>query len=366
MNPPPARPGKGVERWGDVVIAPGERADVAVTVSESYSGRDVEVPVHVWRAKEPGPTVFVTAAVHGDEINGTGAIRHIVMDQPFQLRAGALVLAPVVNLLGFERHSRYLPDRRDLNRSFPGSHTGSLAGRLARTVYEHIVTRCDYGIDLHTAAVRRTNFPNVRADMAIPELAQLARAFGVELIISGEGPKGSLRRSACRAGVPTLILEAGEVWKVEQTYVEYATLGIRNCLIHLGMVEGDLVEPPFRIEADKTQWLRSEHGGFLRFHVAPGEIVEAGQHIATTTSLLGEAQGVIEAPRAGVVLGMTTLPASAPGDPVCHLAYVASGPLQRAERAQEALPGQSLHERTRESLAQRMFLREPGQDLTGA
>ena len=346
---PGARPDPG--QWGESYIAPGEGGEVSVVIGESSTGSDVTIPAFVWRGSEPGPTVFVTAAVHGDEINGTGAIRHIIVEEPFSVAAGTLLLVPVVNMLGFERHSRYLPDRRDLNRSFPGSTDGSLAARIARHIYDDIVKRCDFGIDLHTAAVRRTNFPNVRADMSIPELAPFARAFGTELIVSGEGPDGSLRRAACKAGCPTLILEAGEVWKVEQTVKEYAVRGIQNCLAYLGMIDKPIEEPPYRVETDATKWVRAEHGGFLDFHVVPGDIVAQGDILATSSSLTGRDLDTIVAPRSGIVLGMTTLPAASPGDPICHLAYPKGQYISRLERAHAALDDDSLHERAREELA---------------
>lgn len=353
---------KDIGDWGETYVKPGESADVSITVSESYAGMDIKIPMHVRRAAKPGPTVFVTAAVHGDEINGTGAIRELVVENTFELIRGTLVMVPVVNVLGFERHSRYLPDRRDLNRSFPGTPGGSLASRLAHAVFTQVVKRCDYGIDLHTAAVRRTNFPNVRANLKNKELCAFARAFGTELIISGKAPAGSLRRSACNAGCPTLILEAGEVWKVEPTVVEYATRGVRNCLIHLGMVEGRPSEPSYRIEADKTQWVRAHHGGFLSFHVGPGDIIKEGDAIATNTSLLGREHNTITAPRDGVVLGMTTLPSVAPGDPVCHLAYVKKGGLKKIERARDKMKDSSLHQRTHEQLGTNVMVSEAGDE----
>jgi predicted deacylase len=342
--------------WDGIKIAPGEEREVRVLVSESYSGVDISIPVYVWRGPEPGPTVFVTGAVHGDEINGTGIIRSIIVDHPFRLRAGTLIMVPVINLLGFERHERYLPDRRDLNRSFPGSKHGSLAGRLARAVVDQIVRRSDYGIDLHTAALRRTNFPNVRADMTNPALADLARAFGTELIVSSAGPAGSLRRSATGYGCSTLILEAGEVWKVEPTVVEYGIRGIGNCLKHLGMVDGEPSVPPYRVETDATSWIRAQFGGFLRFHVTPGDQVEKGDPLATNISLGGKRLNVVKATRAGIVLGMTTLPSVAPGDPICHLAYTKKGELSRVVRAVERLDEDALHERVREDLARNVFV----------
>jgi predicted deacylase len=348
---PERSPKKDVGQWGKVTIAPGERREVKIAVSESYSGADVKIPVMVWRGAEAGPTVFVTAAVHGDELNGAGAILRMILEEPFELRAGSLILAPVVNILGFERHSRYLPDRRDLNRSFPGSSTGSSASRLARCIFDEIVIRSDYGIDLHTAAVRRTNFPNVRADMSNAALAPIARAFGSELIVDGKGPKGSLRRSACYAGRPTLILEAGEVWKVESAVGEYAMRGVRNCLIHFGMVDGETTPPPFQLETDATTWVRATYGGFLRFHVAPGDIVEAGEPIATNTTLTGKTHGVVTAPRDGIVLGMATIPSVAPGDPIVHLAFAKKGVISKINRMVDSGKEDELHERIREDLA---------------
>jgi predicted deacylase len=348
---------RDVGNWSGTVIEPGERRKVSIVISETYSGTNIGIPVYVWRGKDPGPTVFVTGAVHGDEINGTGVIRSIIVDRPFRLQRGTLIMVPVINLLGFERHERYLPDRRDLNRCFPGTRRGSLASRMARVIYDEIVGRSDFGIDLHTAALRRTNFPNVRADMTNPDLAELARAFGTELIVSSGGPVGSLRKSATRDGCPTLILEAGEVWKVEPTVVEYGILGISNCLRHLGMVEGEPVPPPYRVETDATVWVRAQNGGFLRFHVTPGDLVEKGQPLATNISLVGKRLNVVKAPRAGFVLGMTTLPSVAPGDPICHLAFPRAGDLGRMERAVERMDSDALHERVREDLARNVFVK---------
>ena len=347
--------------WHRNPVPPGESRAMAVDIGGSYTGGRVEIPIVVRRGPEDGPTVMVTAAVHGDEINGTGTIRRIVIEDPFKLRRGTLVLVPVVNLAGFERHSRYMPDRRDLNRSFPGSADGSLTSRTAAAFFEQVVRGCDWGIDLHTAAVRRTNFPNVRADTGDPELAAFAEAFGAELIISGTGPEGSLRSAANGAGCRTLILEAGEVWKVEPTVVAYAMRGIRNCLAHLGMIEGEPVEPAYRVVAQTTKWLRAANGGFLTFHVAPGDIVHEGDAIATNISLTGTERSQIVAPRDGIVVGMTTLPAVAPGDPVCHLAFGRPKRIARAERAVADLTPESLHERMREDLATNMVVEDAPQ-----
>ncbi len=337
--------------WCGQVVRPGECRTVDLRVSQTYSGAEIHIPVVVWRGHAPGPTVAVTGAVHGDEINGTGAIRRLIMKPPFKLLAGTLVLVPVVNIFGFERFTRYLPDRRDLNRCFPGSVRGSLASRLARTFFDAVIRRSDYAIDLHSAAVRRTNFPNIRANMTIEPQAAFARAFGAELIISSRGPAGSLRAASETIGCHTMILEAGEVWKVEPAVLAYAIRGIQNCLAHLNMIDNTPVAPAYRIETDATQWLRANRGGFLVFHVGPGDIVARGQAIATNTDLVGNTLNVIKAPREGVVVGLTTLPSVAPGDPICHLAYVRSGELPRVQRKVDRLGADALHERARDDLA---------------
>ncbi|QDT33001.1 succinylglutamate desuccinylase/aspartoacylase family protein [Thalassoglobus polymorphus] len=339
-----------VDRWGDVIVSPGETKDVEVRFSESYSGMNLNIPIQIRRGIEPGPTIFITAAVHGDEINGTGAIRRLITEESIQLKKGNLILVPVVNVLGFERHSRYLPDRRDLNRSFPGSAKGSQTSRMARFVFEQIVSRSDFGIDLHTASVRKTNFPNVRADLSNPDLVKLTHAFGCPLTINDAGPEGSLRRSACDAGCPTFILEAGEVWKVESSVTEQSVRGLKNVFISLGMIDGEVEVPPYRTIIESTRWVRSDTAGFLQFHVAPGDFVSTGSPIVTTSSLLGQVRQVIESTEDGIILGMTTLPMTAPGEPVCHIGLINKGQ-SRMEKVVDQLPNEALQLRLRNDLS---------------
>lgn len=311
---------KNIGVWGEQTIAPGQRKRLRLEIGKSFSGANVTLPLMVWRAAEPGPVVGITAAVHGDEINGTGAIRGFIQEPPFKLKRGALILVPVVNIMGFERHSRYMPDRRDLNRSFPGSQRGSLSARLAKLIFDEVIGRCDYLIDLHTAAVRRTNFPNVRTDCDNEECKRLAQAFGCEVIVNGTGPNGSLRKEAVKAGCPTIVLEAGEVWKVEPSVLDLTVRGIANVLAELNMTDDLHEAPPHQMVVEETRWVRSETGGFLHFHAAPGNTVSKGQAVASSTSLLGKENEVIYSPHDGIVMGMTTMPAVGPGDPVVHIA----------------------------------------------
>lgn len=301
-------------------IRSGETRTLDLPISETYHGEPVVTPVRIVRAKKPGPRLLITGAIHGDEINGVGVVRELMFDDTLSISAGTLICVPVVNMPAFESQSRYVPDRRDLNRSFPGSAGGSMASRIAHTVFTELVTKADYCIDLHTAAVQRTNYPNVRADLRNAGARRLATAFGCELIVNGKGPDGSLRRCACDAGVPTIILEAGEVWKIEPDVVEIGVRGIRNVMINLGMIAGEPIKPVYQTRVEKTTWVRATLGGLLWFHVAPGALIEAGQPIATNAGVFGDGRAVLISPCDGVVLSMTTLPAVRPGEPVCHIA----------------------------------------------
>lgn len=351
----PSRP--TIDTWNQLPINKGTSRDVNLAISESYSGMTVKVPLRIMRAKKDGPVVFVTAALHGDEINGTGAVRQLLQEE-LQLTRGAMILVPVLNLLAFDRHSRYLPDRRDLNRSFPGSTTGSLASRMARTIFDEIVLRSDYGIDLHTASVRRTNYPNVRGDLSSPDVRRLADAFGAEIIVNGKGPKGAFRREACAAGCPTIIMEGGEVWKVEPSIVESAVRGVKNVLTSLEMLDGEIESPDYQVIIEKSKWIRADNGGFLQFHVQPGEIIEKDQPIATNTTLLGHEHHTLVAPFNSVVVGMTTLPSVSPGEPVCNLGKLPKkfDPKElRRLRSKES----GLEERLTEQLASNVLVFEP-------
>ena len=345
---PTSQQRKPIDNWNGVEILPGESKDVDLAISESYSGMTLRIPIHVRRGEEDGPVVFVSAALHGDEINGTGAVRSLLMSADFKVVRGSVILVPVLNMLGFDRHSRYLPDRRDLNRCFPGSTTGSLAGRLANVIFEEIVLRRDFGIDLHTAAVRRTNYPNIRGDMSNPSVKRIAEAFGCELIVDGKGPQRALRPEATKAGCATIIMEGGEVWKVEPSIVESSVRGIRNVLRALNMIEGEIEAPDYQVVIQSSKWVRAESGGFLQFHVQPGNVIEKGQALATNNDLLGHELDVLTAPYDAVVIGMTTLPAVSPGEPVCHLGKLPKGvnpsSLRRQRRKEDGLETQLVNE----------------------
>lgn len=342
------------------VIERGNEYDLSLDYSESFAGLKISIPVHVIAAREPGPCLFLTALVHGDELNGLGIIHELLFENRINLVRGTLVAIPVVNIHGLEMFSRYLPDRRDLNRCFPGTSKGSLSGRLAHLVYSEIIRYCDYGIDFHTAAVRRTNYPNIRADLSKPDVLKMARAFGCELIVNTKGALGSLRRVAVNRGIPTIVLEAGEVWKIEPGVVEVGVRGALNVMKHLGMIEGNPLPPAYESLIYRTRWIRAEHGGILRFHANPGDVVLMGQDLASNMSLFGREKSRLTATADGIILGMTTMPAVKPGEPLFHLA-LPDQPIETIIKEISALKDSSLSLRLRQDLATNVHARKPSQ-----
>ena len=302
-------------------VALGETAELRLRVAESYAAEPVTVPVTVVRGA-PGPTLFVTATVHGDELNGVGILRGLLNDTDFSALKGTLIAVPVVNVPGFLNQDRRLPDRRDLNRSFPGRHKGSLTARLADVLFREVIRQSDFGLDLHTAGGERTNYPQIRADLANPGVVELAGAFGCPLIVGGAGPEGSLRRTAVAAGVPTVVYEAGSARRFERPFIEVGIQGVLNVLRHLKMMPGEAASPPLRLWIERTRWVRSRKGGILELEVDLGAPLRRGQAISTHSNPFGRERSVLKAPCAGIVLGLTQLPLVHPGDAICHVARV--------------------------------------------
>jgi predicted deacylase len=302
-------------------VALGETAELRLKVAESYTAEPVTVPVTVVRGG-PGPTLFVTATVHGDELNGVGILRGLLNDTDFSGLKGTLIAVPVVNVPGFLNQDRRLPDRRDLNRSFPGSRKGSLTSRLADVLFREVIRKSDFGLDLHTAGGERTNYPQIRADLANPAVAELAAVFGCPLIVDGAGPEGSLRRTAVAAGVPTVVFEAGSALRLERPFIEVGIAGVINVLRSLKMMPGEPVLPPLRLSIDRTHWIRSHKGGILDLRVELGQPLRRGQAISIHTNPFGRERSQLKAPHGGIVLGLTQLPLVHPGDAICHVACV--------------------------------------------
>lgn len=305
----------------DREIDPGERTHFQVPLPSQSSYMPISMPVHVHHGRQDGPVLFLSAAIHGDEINGIEIIRQVLSHAAINQMRGTLIAAPIVNVYGFSTHTRYLPDRRDLNRSFPGSPHGSLASRLAHVFGSEIVARSSHGIDLHTGANHRTNHPHIRADLDDPETLALARAFEVPVIINANLRDGSLRQYASERGVRILLYEAGEALRFDALAIRAGVRGVLNVMASLGMIRRrkERTTQPALL-AQSSTWVRAPAGGLMRVAVKLGSRVEKGETLGTIADAVGQTLAEVEAPFTGIVIGRSNLPVVNEGDALIHLA----------------------------------------------
>ncbi|KAA3629353.1 MAG: succinylglutamate desuccinylase [Proteobacteria bacterium] len=303
-------------------IKRGSRETIELPLPHLFTHSPVAMPVHVVCGRRDGPRLFVCAAVHGDEINGVEIIRRLVKTPILRSLRGTLVAIPVVNVHGFISHSRYLPDRRDLNRSFPGSESGSLAGRLARLFLSEIVEKCTHGVDLHTGAGHRTNLSQIRANLDDPETLKLARAFGAPVLINANLRDGSLRQAAAELGIPTLLFETGEALRFDEISIRAGERGILNVMRILEMLPAGKRRraAPEPVVARATSWVRAPISGVLRMLVPPGGRISKDGLLAVVADPFGEREAEVRAPFEGIVIGRTNLPLANEGDALFHLA----------------------------------------------
>ena len=302
-------------------MAPGqrERFDLPVALLPTHTA--LHIPLAVVNGLRPGPRLWLSGAVHGDELNGVEIIRRVLdgLDRP--LRRGTLVAVPIVNVFGFIGQSRYLPDRRDLNRSFPGSRRGSLASRIARLFMDEVVRRCTHGVDLHTAAIDRTNYPQVRGNLRDPETLRIATAFGAPAIVQSTTRKGSLRAAATQEGIPVIVYEGGEALRFNENAIGRGVRGVFGVMHELGMIGRSYCgrrNTASTLLAD-SKWIRARRGGLLRLAVGEGEHVSKGARIGSIADPLGADEVSIQAPFAGLVIGHTNNPVVHGGDAIVHL-----------------------------------------------
>lgn len=307
---------------GGVSIAAGEHRTVDIPVAPLYTHDDLSISVQVIHGSQPGPVVFICAAVHGDEINGVEIIRRLLKHRSLRTLRGTLIAIPIVNVYGFLNHNRYLPDGRDLNRSFPGSEAGSLAARVANTFLQEIVLKSNYGIDLHTGARHRANYPQIRADLDMPGAQAMTEAFGVPLALDAKIRDGSLREAAGDAGIPVILYEAGEALRFEEMYIRAGVSGIINVLREVGVLRPSRRRRPrpSPIVSDQSSWLRAPESGILSALVPLGAKVVAGETLAVVADPLGSSEVPLQATHDGVVIGRTNLPLVYEGDAVFHIA----------------------------------------------
>lgn len=311
---------------GGESVAPGERRTVDIPLTRLSNHTPMVLPVHVIHGKQDGPTLFVSAAIHGDEILGVEIIRRLVQSSTIRRPRGTLLFIPIVNTYGFISHIRYLPDRRDLNRSFPGKPHGSLAEQLAHVFMTEIVQPSDYGIDLHTGAIHRANLPQIRANLRDKETRRLARVFGAPFNLDSSLRDGSLRQAASKVGCTTLLYEAGEALRFDEFAIRIGVKGVISVCRHLGILRKSRSRSEAKrpIESRRSYWLRAPAGGILRAHKGLGDFVNEGDSIAFISDPFGQAESEVLPPRSGVIIGRTNLPVVNQGDALFHIARVSS------------------------------------------
>ena len=335
-------------------IAPGTLQRLSIQTTESFAGAYVQTPVAVAHGREPGETICVVAGIHGDEVNGVEVVRRLLNQvDPSTLR-GTLVAVPIANLSAFRRGSRYLPDRRDLNRYFPGRAFGSAASRVAHGLFEGVFRHCESLVDLHTGSFQRSNLQQLRAHLGDPETVRLAMDFGADVVVNKLGRTGTLRRSATDIGIPAITVEAGESTRFDEAHVASALEGILRLLRKRDMLPTSAPAAP-RTESVaylKTRWVRADRGGILVSRVRLGDPVEPGQVLGAVSDPLSDATTFVGSPIAGRVIGMAVDQVVMPGFAVFHLAYDAH-PL-----AESALPLPMIPEVSGEALLEELDLDE--------
>lgn len=335
-----------------VTVAPGERRNVEIPVVTLYTNTPVTLPVRVVRGKHAGPTVFISAALHGDEIIGVEIIRRLLLSPALKQLRGTLLAVPIVNTLAFLHHSRYLPDRRDLNRSFPGSKTGSLAARIAHRFLHEIVGRADYGIDLHTGAINRPNLPQIRTDVSNPEALRLAMAFGAPLLLNSEPTAGTLREYTTEKGIPVLLYESSEALRFDEVCIRIGVRGVINVLRALDMLprlKSRASQPPKPVFARSSTWVRAPASGILRTQASLGDEVSKGQVLGVVGDPMAEVETEVQSSADGVIIGRLSMPLVHEGDAMFHIA-----------RFDDSAAAAGVARRIRSERAARRRVRKPG------
>ena len=307
---------------GDHLVKPGQRVNISLPVADLYTSTPLSMPLQVICGRRPGPVMFVSAAIHGDELNGVEIIHRLLKRKELNSVRGTLLVVPIVNVHGFLNQSRYLPDRRDLNRSFPGRAKGSIASRLAHLFYTQLVSKAEYGVDLHTGALNRSNLPQIRGNLDDPDTLNLAKAFGVPVIVNANIRDDSLRACAADIGMPVLIYEAGEALRFDELSIRAGLRGILNVMRTIGMLPARR-KPARQVKAvlaRSTSWARAPASGIVTTRLELGSSVSKGQVLAVISDPLGDDEEELLAPFDGIVIGRSNLPLAHEGDALFNIA----------------------------------------------
>jgi predicted deacylase len=304
-------------------IEPGTRNKFPIMQEGTFEASYLNMPVFVTRGTRPGPTLCLTAGVHGDELNGVEVARRAFAQTNPQQLSGTLIVLPAINAEGMRTGNRYLSDRRDLNRAFPGKSGGSVASLIANAVFRKVLVHCDALVDLHTASNQRINLPQIRADLDDPKIRQLAIHFGLGIVVGGAGPDGSLRREAAKAGIPAIIYEAGEPLRFQEDEIERGVDGVHNVMAYLDMTENpDKTVPDARIY-QRTTWIRvaAGNGGFFFPTAGLGDRVKPGDSLGRIIDPLTDEGIVITSQVSGEIIGMSVPQPVLSGYALFHLAW---------------------------------------------
>ena len=329
------------------VARPGTRLSVDLPISRDATGRYVHMPVRIIHGASEGPRLLVSAAVHGDEISGIEVIRRVLAKvKPRRLR-GTLITVPIVNPFGFVGYSRYLPDRKDLNRAFPGNEDGSLASQIAYIYRTTLLSRADFAIDLHSAAIHRYNLPQIRVSEDSSRARELARAFNPPIIMVSSLRAGSLRGVALDEGVPMLLYEAGEALRFDDLTTRTGVNGILRVMEEMGMLElkpskRQYVEP---LESTRSLWLRAPRGGIASVKTLSGRRVSLGQVVASVRDPTDpREESILKSPIEGIVIGHSNLGVKNKGDALLHIAQLGDSNIYLDPLTEERLSGVMLDE----------------------
>ncbi len=306
---------------GGKSVLPGTRQTINLPMSLLSNHTPMTIPVHVVHGKKDGPRIFISAAIHGDELNGVEIIRRVLQLGRLSRLRGTLIAVPIVNVFGFIAQSRYLPDRRDLNRSFPGNSKGSLTSQLAHLFFKEVVSRCTHGIDLHTGAIHRTNLPQIRANLDGPDMMRLTQAFAAPLILHSNFRDGSLRLAATDMKIPTMLYEAGEALRFDELSIRVGVRGILRVMQALEMLS-PLPSPHTSIVSRASYWVRAPTGGIFRTRLRNGALISANECLGTIADPFGKTETNVLAGESGILIGRSNLPVVNQGDAIFHIAHV--------------------------------------------
>jgi predicted deacylase len=304
-------------------IEPGETRKLDVNIAMLPSHSPINISIVVSRSVKKGPVLMLAGGLHGDEINGIEIVRRVIEEEINIPSIGTIICIPIINIFGFIHFSRYVPDGKDVNRSFPGNKKGSLASRVAYFITQEILPKIDYGLDFHTGGADRTNYPQTRGIMRDQEVAELARAFGARFSLNAKMRPKSLRWTAAKKGKKILVYEGGESSRLDEFAIEEGVNGVRRLLKYLGMLQGEAPPPPEqRIVLRSSTWIRARISGIFRAKVNLGDAVKSKQVIGYITDPFGDFKVPVKSTSNGFVIGLNNNPILHQGDAIIHVGIV--------------------------------------------